>query len=230
VQRHLPEPPKHPSPNGIDDRAPHEPPRVAAVLPFRGLDDAKSRLAPALDADARRDLALDLLDRAVDALRVAGVERIAVVTLDPRLVELPIAARAEVLVQPGRGLNAAIRQGQRWARAAGVDALLVVLPDLPLLEPDDVRALLAAARPESAVIAPDRHGAGTNALLLAPPDAIRPAFGAASAPRHRLALALADIPVTDVQRPGLQLDLDTTADIEALGEFGLRDPIVSRPA
>ena len=110
----------------------------------------------------------------------------------------------------------AVHEGQAWAMLGGANGLLTVLPDLPLLSGDDVRALLAAATCEGAVIAPDRHGLGTNALLLAPPDAIPPSFGIDSAPRHRLALALADIPVTDIQRPGTHLDLDTPADLEQL--------------
>jgi 2-phospho-L-lactate guanylyltransferase len=190
--------------------------RVFGLLPFRGLDDPKSRLGETMPLADRRRLALALLNRAISALLDGGIERLAVVTLDLRLACAGLDPRATVIVQHGRGLNAAIHEGQGWAMLEGADALLTVLPDLPLLTVADVRALLAAAAPESAVIAPDRHGQGTNALLLAPPDLIPPSFGEHSAPRHRLALALADIPVTDVQRPGTHLDLDTPEDLERL--------------
>lgn len=192
--------------------------RIVALLPFRGLANAKSRLAGALSEDERRALALALLNRAVAAVAGAGVERVAVVTRDPALAGAGLDPSAEVLLQDGEGLNAAVRQGQRWALDGGADGLLVLLPDLPTLDVADVRALIDAAAPGAAVIAPDRHGAGTNALLLAPPDAIAPAFGAGSAVRHRRSLALADIPVTDVERRGTHLDLDTPEDIRALEE------------
>lgn len=192
--------------------------RVVALLPFRGLANAKSRLAGTLPEHERRDLALRLLNRAIAAVAGAGVERVAVVTRDPALAASGLDPRAEVLLQDGEGLNAAVRQGQRWALQGGADGLLVLLPDLPTLEVADVRAILDAAAPDAAVIAPDRHGAGTNALLLAPPDAIAPAFGAGSAVRHRRSLALADIPVTDVERRGTHLDLDTPDDIRVLEE------------
>lgn len=192
--------------------------RIVALLPFRGLANAKSRLARALTEDERRTLALALLNRAVAAVAGAGVERVAVVTRDPALAGAGLDPRAEVLLQDSEGLNAAVRQGQRWALDGGADALLILLPDLPTLGIADIRAILDAAAPDAAVIAPDRHGAGTNALLLAPPDAIAPAFGAGSAVRHRRSLALADIPVTDVERRGTHLDLDTPEDIRALEE------------
>lgn len=190
--------------------------RIFALLPFRGLVNAKSRLAGVLGEDERRTLGLALLNRAIAAVAGAGVERIAVVTRDPTLASAGLNDRAEVLVQSGAGLNAAVRQGQRWALAGDADGLLILLPDLPTLGVADVRAMVEAAAPDTAVIAPDRHGTGTNALLLAPPDVIAPAFGVGSATRHRRSLALADIPVTDIERGGTHLDLDTPGDLLAL--------------
>ncbi len=63
---------------------------------------------------------------------------------------------------------------------------------------------------------PDRHGAGTNGLLLTPPDAISPSFGPGSCERHR-ALAHAAGAACRVERvPSLLLDIDTGADLDVL--------------
>jgi 2-phospho-L-lactate/phosphoenolpyruvate guanylyltransferase len=191
----------------------HRPLRVFGLLPFRGVEDVKSRLGAELSRVERRQLALDLLRRAIAAMFEGGISDLAIVTLNERLGEELLDQRATILLQQSGGLNAAIRQGQRWAIDGGADAILVLLPDLPLVDAGDVRALLAASGTNAAVIAPDRHGTGTNALLLSPPDTIMPAFGENSAPRHRLALALADVPLTDIQRPGTHLDLDTPDDL-----------------
>jgi 2-phospho-L-lactate guanylyltransferase len=68
------------------------------------------------------------------------------------------------------------------------------------------------------VIVPDRHGTGTNGLLLSPPDAIRPSFGPGSAARHR-ALARAAAASWRFERvPSLLLDIDTGEDLAALRE------------
>ena len=64
-------------------------------------------------------------------------------------------------------------------------------------------------------IVPDRHGTGTNALVLAPPGAIRPAFGEGSCVRHVAAAREAGVPYAVEETPSLALDLDTPADIVA---------------
>jgi 2-phospho-L-lactate guanylyltransferase len=68
------------------------------------------------------------------------------------------------------------------------------------------------------VIVPDRHGTGTNGLLLTPPDAIEPAFGPGSCERHR-ALAHAAGARCLIERPAsLLLDVDTGDDLAALAD------------
>ena len=63
---------------------------------------------------------------------------------------------------------------------------------------------------------PDHHGSGTNALLLTPPDAIAPAFGAGSFARHAARGAAAGARVRVAQAPSLELDVDTPGDLAAL--------------
>ena len=76
------------------------------------------------------------------------------------------------------------------------------------------------------VLAPDRHGRGTNALLLTPPDVIDPAFGGDSRAAHAWLASSADAAFAEV--PGaLGLDIDTADDLllaEALrtGSPGVR--------
>ena len=65
---------------------------------------------------------------------------------------------------------------------------------------------------------PDRHGTGTNALLMAPADAIGPAFGEGSAERHRDRAERAGYEVAVEPIASLGLDLDTPDDLTALAE------------
>ncbi len=63
---------------------------------------------------------------------------------------------------------------------------------------------------------PDRHGTGTNGLLLAPPDAIPPSFGPDSCERHRALARAAGVRWRIERPPSLLLDIDTGDDLTAL--------------
>lgn len=197
---------------------PHPGPRprtVSVVVPVRSFENAKSRLGSVLDAEERRDLVDRLLRRTVSAaLATPGVFEVVVVSPDPEVLAVARGAGARPLLQASRGLNPALAE----ARDAVTGERLLVIPgDLPALAVADVAELLAAgdaAGSPSVVLAPDRHGRGTNALLLDPPDAIDPAFGGDSRAGHAWLASSADIAYTELTgRAGLDLDLDTADDL-----------------
>ncbi len=89
------------------------------------------------------------------------------------------------------------------------------------LRPAELAGLLTG--PSPVVIVPDRHGTGTNALVLSPPDAIAPSFGPGSFARHVAAAEQAGVPHSVEDVPGLALDVDTPADLaELIAELELR--------
>jgi 2-phospho-L-lactate guanylyltransferase len=99
----------------------------------------------------------------------------------------------------------------------GFERALLVPGDCPLLAPDDLDALLThPAAERSVLIVPDRHGTGTNALLLAPPDVLGPSFGPDSRRRHLADAGAAGVPAEVVELDSLALDVDTPEDLEEL--------------
>ena len=89
--------------------------------------------------------------------------------------------------------------------------------DCPALDPREVDELLAGAMSApDVVIVPDRHGTGTNALLLAPPDAIAPSFGPGSRERHEQAAAASGARWRVAEPRSLVLDVDTAEDLAVL--------------
>jgi 2-phospho-L-lactate guanylyltransferase len=70
--------------------------------------------------------------------------------------------------------------------------------------------------PGRVAVIPDRHGTGTNGLLLAPADAIGPAFGPGSAERHLDRAGRAGYEAATEPLESLGLDLDTPDDLTAL--------------
>lgn len=195
-----------------------------ALLPLRSLRDGKRRLAAALPAVERQVLVRRLLERAVWALRESGVvDAIAIVSPDSGLPELAAGHGVLAIAQRDRGLNRGLEHGRsELLRLTGSrreeTALLVMLPDLALLEPAELRGLVALAAPQTAVLAPDRHERGTNALLLQPADVLPYGFGADSFERHAELARSRGIDVREYRAPGLQFDVDTPEDLELLAQ------------
>jgi 2-phospho-L-lactate guanylyltransferase len=146
-----------------------------------------------------------------------------VVAISPSgaLEPLAVAAGARLVVQRGLGLNDGLEQARQEAIADGVTTLVILHGDLPNLQADDVAALVDALLQAGGVaIAPDRAGAGTNALALRPPDAIPFRFGIGSFAAHVAEAEATGTPLVEVHRPGLAFDLDTPADLARWLELG----------
>ncbi len=195
------------------------PARTLAVLPVKRFELAKTRLGAALSVAQRRRLAQAMVADVLDALLAAPeLAAVAVVTNERAVAELARDAGAEVLPDPREaGQSAAATAGIAHAIAGGYARVLLVPGDCPALDGATLRALLSAPAPPPAVtIVADRHGLGTNALLLAPPDAIEPGFGEGSFERHRERALASGAGWHVAALPALALDVDTPADLAAL--------------
>lgn len=191
--------------------------RVAAVLPVKRFDAAKQRLSLGLDEERRRALVAAMVTDVVEAIGEArAVEWTILVSDEPVAREIAAAAGAEVVSDPGGGHVEAALAGIAHAEAAGAEAVVLLPGDCPLLEPRELDHLLTGVPERYVGIVPDRHGTGTNALVLRPPGAIVPAFGEGSCRRHVDLARGGEIPFGVEELPSLGLDLDTPADVVAL--------------
>lgn len=188
---------------------------AAAIVPVKQLAAVKSRLAGRLSLPERRELVLSLLRHSLSVLGESqAISSIIVVTPDDEVAREVSCGGAGVLRQEGDGINEAIRLGLDVARERGERYCLVLLADLPLLEIEDVDALVGMAGARTLVLAPDRHGRGTNALITALADDFQPAFGDGSLAAHRQRAARRGWTVREYHSPGTALDLDTPADLD----------------
>jgi 2-phospho-L-lactate guanylyltransferase len=183
-----------------------------AVLPVKSFGRAKQRLGGAV-AD-RPELAAamvgDVLEalgavRGLDGVVVVSAENLAGRTAGIEWVHDPVEA----------GQSVAALRGVRAAVAQGAQRVLLVPGDCPALDPCEVDELLESAG-AGVVIVPDRHGSGTNALLIDPPTVMTPAFGPGSFARHAALAHAAGATVRIGRLPSLELDVDTPGDLEAL--------------
>jgi 2-phospho-L-lactate/phosphoenolpyruvate guanylyltransferase len=189
-----------------------------AVLPVKRFAAAKQRLGVGFDEQQRAALVSAMLRDVLEAVGGARmIERTIVVSGEPAVREPVDEAGAELVEDPDdAGHPEAALIGIDAATSAGASCVVLVPGDCPLLDPRELDSLLTAIPDPYVAIVPDRHGTGTNALLLRPPDAIRPAFGEGSCMRHWQAARAAGIPHSVERLDSLRLDLDTPADLVAL--------------
>jgi 2-phospho-L-lactate guanylyltransferase len=189
-----------------------------AVLPVKRFADAKRRLGGALEPPAREALLVAMLRDVLAAISGASeIEGTIVVTEEPIAIELAANAGAEVVAEDAdRSHPDAAAAGARRAAAGGAGGVAMLPGDCPLLDPDELDGLLSGLEPPCIAIIPDRHGTGTNGLILAPPDAMPPSFGPDSRARHFALATRAGVPHSVEALPSLALDLDTPDDLEAL--------------
>ena len=203
---------------------------TVAVLPVKRFERAKQRLGGALAPADRTLLAEAMLRDVLDALgRARGLYRLVVVTGEGRARALARGQDAVLVDDPHEeGQAAAAQLGVREALELGAERVLLVPGDCPGLDPDELDALLREeATDPVATIVPDRHGTGTNALLLSPPEVIAPAFGEGSFARHVGAAEQAGAAVRVRRVPSLELDVDTSEDLQAFRSSRVRGAVRS---
>ena len=196
--------------------------RTLAILPIKSFGAAKQRLSGLLGSGSREALAQAMfLDVLASLRRVPEIDAVAVVTANP---EAETAARRGgvhlLFDREEAGQSAAVGIGIRHALELGFERVLLVPGDTPLIGAGEIAGMLERAEEDdtAAVIVPDRHGSGTNALLLAPADAMAPSFGEGSLERHRAMALDAGLAHRVEALPSMLLDVDTPDDLAELSE------------
>ena len=192
--------------------------KATAILPVKRFGAAKSRLAAGIDRTRREALATAMLADVLEAISAARtVERTIVVTSEPRAAAAAAKAGAMVLAdRADEGHSEAALAGIAAAEAQGATCVVLLPIDCPLMDPHELDRLLTGVPERYVTVVPDRHGTGTNALVLSPPGAIRPAFGEGSCQRHVAAARGSGAPYGIEELATLGLDIDTPADVVAL--------------
>ncbi len=188
-----------------------------AIVPVKPLRRGKSRLSGILTEDERAILNQELLERTLRTLStLKELNQVLVVSRDPHALTIARNHGAKTVQEDGQPhLNTALTRATVVAQVHATQGVLILPADLPLLAPEDVLALIdRAAKPPVVVIAPDRHGKGTNALLMVPAGQIEYDFGEDSFQRHCDRAIKSGARLEVVELPSLALDLDLPEDLE----------------
>lgn len=208
-------------------RSAQDRPLTYAVLPVKRFAAAKARLGDDLSAGTRRALAESMVTDVVMALRrTKAIDEVLIVTSEPAAEAIGHGYGATVIADHDEaGQSAAALIGIGHALEHGAGRVLLVPGDCPALDPAQLAELLGApAVGRSVTLVPDRHGSGTNALILSPPDAIEPAFGPGSRERHEKLARGFGHEVAIERLYSLSVDVDTYEDLAVLRQALDRNP------
>jgi 2-phospho-L-lactate/phosphoenolpyruvate guanylyltransferase len=206
-----------------------------AVIPIKRFERGKTRLRERLSDVARAELSQSMFERVLHAsLACAELDGALVLTDAPEIARDVRARGADVLEDPetllledtpspsltAARLGTLIDLAFSHLRARGVGVALVLMADLPRVEPSDLTALLAALDGADLALAPDLRGECTNALALRfgpAANRFRTAFGGpGSLELHAKSARELGLRVRIEENPRLGLDLDVPADLDLL--------------
>ncbi|HEX3947470.1 MAG TPA: NTP transferase domain-containing protein, partial [Acidimicrobiales bacterium] len=146
--------------------------RQAVLVPVKAFGDAKRRLGAALSDTDRQALVRRMAERVVAA---GSPLPVAVVCDDTEVADWARQQGALVVWEPGRGLNGAVQEGVERLAGMGVESVVVAHGDLPR-----AAGLGDLGHFDGVTLIPDRHGDGTNVIVLPARCGFRFSYGPGS--------------------------------------------------
>jgi 2-phospho-L-lactate guanylyltransferase len=201
-----------------------KPSDIWAIIPVKETQDAKQRLASALSAPLRRELALAMLEDVLEAIMAVHLGGVILVTTDSLAIALAGCYGAETIADGAHdGHTGAVTAGAKHLIARGRCAMLTLPGDLPLATAAEIGKLVAAHGPAPAfTIAPAHDEQGSNAILMSPPNAVPLRFGEDSFFPHLAAARACGIEPCVVRLPGIAFDIDNPQDVHHFAQLGSR--------
>jgi 2-phospho-L-lactate guanylyltransferase len=201
---------------------------VWALLPLKDFVDAKQRLSGVLAPHERRRLFQAMVEDVLTVLsQHHAIDQTLIISDDPSASLLADRYNVEHLEEStlqARGLNGVIEAGAAYLAGRGIDSVMTVHGDLPLISTEELQQLIDSHMrlldgEECAVtIAPDNHGTGSNVLLCTPPQVISFHYGENSFQKHGAEAARRGVTLNVETLPGLACDIDNPADLNELLE------------
>jgi 2-phospho-L-lactate guanylyltransferase len=189
------------------------------LLPVKNLANAKQRLAPVLEQQARTELAKAMLSDVVEALAAYAGDEVAIATSDPFAIELAGQYGFEIIRDESNVSETdAIEMATHVCESRGVESTLVIPGDIPLIEPSDIRAIYDSSPETGSVLVPSNDKRGTNAVLRRPAALFPLRFGNDSFMPHLAAAIGTNKSCVVLSLPRIALDIDTPEDLRELAQ------------
>ena len=188
--------------------------KLLVLVPVKEPANAKHRLAPLLTPAERERIAWAMFEDLARALRSLAAP-VATVTDSAQVADRAAGMGWRVMREAKQfSESSSVDAASRQLAREGIEAVLRLPGDLPLIETGDVEELVGCGlQPGSALMVPAWDLGGTNALLRTPPDLFPSRFGPDSLALHMAEALSAGARVKVIQNRRIALDLDEPGDL-----------------
>jgi 2-phospho-L-lactate/phosphoenolpyruvate guanylyltransferase len=186
------------------------------LIPVKDPEQAKLRMAPALTPEERSSLAWAMFQDVARALRsISPPSQIAVVTGSSRAANAARELGWRIFWESEQiSESASVDRASNLLAMQGTEAVLRLPADIPLVQPEDIHALLNQTLENgSSILVPSHDFLGTNALIRMPPNLFASRFGHNSLVLHTQEARRVQASFTILENKRIALDLDTPSDI-----------------
>ena len=193
-----------------------------AIVPVKPLRRRKSFLSSVLSEDESTLLNYSMLDNTLKALKMMPeIAQVLVVSRDPAALALARNRGGRTVQEDGNpGLNTALKRATVVAKLYMARGVLIIPADLPLITDKEIAELIGrSGHPPELIIAPDRRGSSTNALLMCPADLFEFRFGPGSFAYNIQQAKKIGCRVDVCQLKAFSLDIDLPEDLDLLRQI-----------
>ena len=191
----------------------------AIVIPVKEFREAKKRLAPHFSPDDRAALAQAMCEDFFGVVAaVRSADRVFVISKEPQVLLRARELGWETIAESRQiSESDSVDAASRYCAERGVQALLRLPVDIPLVEPADIEAVFETlGDAPTAILVPSSDGTGTNAILRSPPALFPSHFGPNSLVRHLAEAEACGVRAQVFRNPRLELDIDEWEDLQKL--------------
>jgi 2-phospho-L-lactate guanylyltransferase len=194
------------------------------LVPIKGQNQAKTRMSVLLSAEERSGLAWAMFIDLTRALQPV-LEDKALVTNSRQAADYAKGQGWRVLWETSQITESlSVDSASRLLASEGVEAVLRLPADLPLIGTEDIDLVLGAELScNMAILVPSRDGLGTNAILRSPPNLFPSRFGHNSLKMHVQEAQRVGAGIEVIENPNIALDLDEPSDIASFMACGIEN-------
>lgn len=193
------------------------------LLPLKKLSNAKQRLSALLTPYERRYLFCAMVEDVLETLKAHPlVEGVVLVSDDPygQLLAERYDTRLYQESELARGgLNGAVECTIAKLAAEGINEIMVLHGDLPLISSEEITELIhrhLCQQQPAVTIATDVCGRGSNGVLCSPANKMRFHYGENSLNKHQQQATSMGASFQSVALPGIGRDIDEPVDLQIL--------------